>query len=138
MEGNDSPHHLPSPTDACLPASIRCLPPIVSLPALPAGEIGDEWEERRAADAPADDLMALVELIVPYNMTHNAGAAAVECQGGAAGFHGGRRVHGSRGAEHVGGHTQRSLTSSSSRSASNCVNSGRQQAAEQTADQGIF
>jgi hypothetical protein len=63
-----------------------------SLPALRAGEIGDEWEERRAADAPADDLMALVELIVPYNMTHNAGnAAAVGFQDGIG------RIHGSNG-----------------------------------------
>lgn len=45
-----------------------------------AGEIGDEYEERLAADPPAsvDDLMALVAEIVPWNMTHNAEPEAVD------------------------------------------------------------
>lgn len=42
-------------------------------PSLAAGEIGEEYEERRAAEQPIDDLMGLVEQIVPYDMTHNAG-----------------------------------------------------------------
>ena len=45
-----------------------------------AGEIGDEYEERLAADPPAsvDDLMALVDEIVPYNMAHNTEPEAVD------------------------------------------------------------
>ena len=41
-----------------------------------AGEIGEAWEERRAQDAPLDDLQRLVDQIVPYQMSHNAGAPA--------------------------------------------------------------
>jgi 26S proteasome regulatory subunit N1 len=43
-----------------------------------AGEIGEEYEERRAAEQPFDDLMGLVEQIVPYDMTHNAEPEAVD------------------------------------------------------------
>ncbi|KAL4435475.1 hypothetical protein ABPG77_006237 [Micractinium sp. CCAP 211/92] len=43
-----------------------------------AGEIGEEYEERRGADRPVDDLMALVDQIVPYDMTHNAEPEAVD------------------------------------------------------------
>ena len=90
----------------CLPACLVSLPasPPPCLPVPPAGEIGDEWEERRAADAPADDLMALVDLIVPYNMTHNAGAALVGQWGCVAAVGGGQR-----GQEHtvMWGHSSR-------------------------------
>ncbi|EFN53700.1 hypothetical protein CHLNCDRAFT_25435, partial [Chlorella variabilis] len=50
-----------------------------------AGEIGEAYEERRAEDAPADDLMQLVDEIVPYHMTHNAGGQGRKwaCKGGA-------------------------------------------------------
>ncbi len=40
-----------------------------------AGEIGQEYAARREADAPVDDLLELVAQIVPYHMSHNAGAA---------------------------------------------------------------
>ena len=45
-----------------------------------AGEIGEEYEERLAADPPAsvDDLLALVSVLVPYNMSHNAEPEAVD------------------------------------------------------------
>ncbi|KAI3425164.1 hypothetical protein D9Q98_008935 [Chlorella vulgaris] len=43
-----------------------------------AGEIGEANDERRAADEPADDLMALVDEIVPYHMSHNAEPEAVD------------------------------------------------------------
>ena len=55
----------------CLPVCPQPAHPLTCLPA--AGEIGEEYEERRAGEAPVDDLMALVEQIVPYNMSHNAG-----------------------------------------------------------------
>lgn len=51
------------------------------LPCLrPAGEIGTEYNERREANAAADvaDLLALVRLIVPFDMAHNAEAEAVD------------------------------------------------------------
>lgn len=45
-----------------------------------AGEIGDEYDERLAADPPAsvDDLMALVSEIIPWDMSHNAEPEAVD------------------------------------------------------------
>jgi 26S proteasome regulatory subunit N1 len=45
-----------------------------------AAEIGEEHEERRAADppAPVDDLMALVGRIVPWDMAHHAEPEAVD------------------------------------------------------------
>lgn len=43
-----------------------------------AGEIGEEYEERRAGEQPFDDLMGLVEQIVPYDMTHNAGGLCMK------------------------------------------------------------
>ena len=36
-----------------------------------SGEIGQEWEIRRADGKPTDDLKALVEEIVPFNMKNN-------------------------------------------------------------------
>ncbi len=36
-----------------------------------SGEIGQEWEARRADGKPTDDLRALVEEIVPFNMKNN-------------------------------------------------------------------
>lgn len=54
-------------------------------PTGPAGEIGEEYEERRGADLPVDDLMALVDQIVPYDMTHNAGKAVLGNPGGGGG-----------------------------------------------------
>lgn len=62
-----------------------------------AGEIGEEFEERRGKDESVDDLMALVNQIVPYDMSHNAGkwpalrlcvSAAAESCGAAAGSNG--------------------------------------------------
>jgi 26S proteasome regulatory subunit N1 len=38
-----------------------------------AGEIGQEYQARREAEQPSDDLLKLVSQIVPYQMTHNAG-----------------------------------------------------------------
>ena len=45
-----------------------------------AGEIGAEYEERKAADPPknTDDLMSLVGKIVPWQMTHNAEPEAID------------------------------------------------------------
>lgn len=60
----NSPFSVHVPTDPGTPLSIA------------AGEIGEEYEERRAAEQPVDDLMGLVEQIVPYDMTHNAGGWA--------------------------------------------------------------
>lgn len=37
-----------------------------------AGEIGQEYSQRQTDEKPVDDLMKLVEEIVPYNVTHNA------------------------------------------------------------------
>lgn len=42
-----------------------------------AGEIGQEYAARREREAPVDDLLELVADIVPYHMSHNAGAAPV-------------------------------------------------------------
>ena len=41
-----------------------------------SGEIGEEYHTRTAAEEPVDDLLELVALIVPYHMSHNAGALA--------------------------------------------------------------
>ncbi len=62
---------------AALEGCVRLVPTCIVpwLHAAPAGEIGEEYEERRGADRPVDDLMALVDQIVPYDMTHNAGGA---------------------------------------------------------------
>lgn len=38
-----------------------------------AGEIGQEFQDRREADKSAQDLLDLVSQIVPYHMSHNAG-----------------------------------------------------------------
>lgn len=38
-----------------------------------AGEIGQEFQDRREADQPTADLLDLVAQIVPYHMSHNAG-----------------------------------------------------------------
>lgn len=45
-----------------------------------AGEIGVEFAKRRSAKPPGDvaDLLRLVDVIVPYNMKHNAGHEAVD------------------------------------------------------------
>ncbi len=39
-----------------------------------SGEMGEEYHARQAAEEPLDDLLELVSLIVPYHMSHNAGA----------------------------------------------------------------
>jgi RPN1 N-terminal domain len=39
-----------------------------------AGEIGQEYQARREAEVAVQDLLDLVAEIVPYHMTHNAGA----------------------------------------------------------------
>ncbi len=36
-----------------------------------SGEIGQEWDTRRADEKTTDDLKALVEEIVPFNMKNN-------------------------------------------------------------------
>lgn len=41
-----------------------------------AGEIGEEYQVRRDKEEPAEDLLALVNQIVPYHMTHNSGMVA--------------------------------------------------------------
>ena len=38
-----------------------------------AGEIGQEFRERREAEGAVQDLLALVSQILPYHMSHNAG-----------------------------------------------------------------
>uniref|UniRef100_A0A7S3QP44 26S proteasome non-ATPase regulatory subunit 2 homolog n=1 Tax=Dunaliella tertiolecta TaxID=3047 RepID=A0A7S3QP44_DUNTE len=43
-----------------------------------AGEIGDEYRIRKEAEADTQDLMELVQQIVPFNMTHNAEPDAVD------------------------------------------------------------
>lgn len=43
-----------------------------------AGDIGQEYAERHAAEAASDDLLKLVADIVPYHMTHNAEPEAVD------------------------------------------------------------
>jgi hypothetical protein len=43
-----------------------------------AGEISEEFSARQEAGAAADDLMALVQQIVPFHMTHNAEPEAVD------------------------------------------------------------
>lgn len=47
-----------------------------------AGEIGEEYEQRRSDDLPVLDLLDLVEQIVPYDMSHNAGGRARVLPGG--------------------------------------------------------
>jgi 26S proteasome regulatory subunit N1 len=42
-----------------------------------AGEIAEEYKVRHAKEQPVDDLLHLVAQIVPYHMTHNAGARVV-------------------------------------------------------------
>lgn len=39
-----------------------------------SGEIGEEYHARREAEEPVEDLLELVSQIVPYHMSHNAGA----------------------------------------------------------------
>ena len=39
-----------------------------------SGEIGEEYHTRREAEEPVEDLLELVSQIVPYHMSHNAGA----------------------------------------------------------------
>ncbi|GAB4816037.1 hypothetical protein N2152v2_003083 [Parachlorella kessleri] len=43
-----------------------------------AGEIGEEFEERRSKEEAVDDLQALVAQIVPFDMTHNAEPEAID------------------------------------------------------------
>ncbi|RMZ55467.1 hypothetical protein APUTEX25_004692, partial [Auxenochlorella protothecoides] len=43
-----------------------------------SGEIGEEVGARRAAGEAVDDLLALVDLIVPYDMSHNAEPDAID------------------------------------------------------------
>jgi 26S proteasome regulatory subunit N1 len=43
-----------------------------------AGEIGAEWSERVEAEKPTDDLLTLVQQIVPFHMAHNAEPEAVD------------------------------------------------------------
>eukprot|EP00475_Leptophrys_vorax_P045448 TRINITY_DN9421_c0_g1_i3.p1 TRINITY_DN9421_c0_g1~~TRINITY_DN9421_c0_g1_i3.p1 ORF type:complete len:861 (+),score=124.07 TRINITY_DN9421_c0_g1_i3:114-2585(+) len=43
-----------------------------------AGEIGVEYQLRQADDKPTDDLMALVQQIVPFHVEHNAEPEAVD------------------------------------------------------------
>jgi RPN1 N-terminal domain len=43
-----------------------------------AGEIGAEWAERVEAEKPTDDLLTLVQQIVPFHMAHNAEPEAVD------------------------------------------------------------
>ena len=43
-----------------------------------AGEIGEEWEARSGKGEAVDDLLALVQQIVPYHMGHNAETDAVD------------------------------------------------------------
>lgn len=38
-----------------------------------AGEIGEAWAARKAEGGATDDLLTLVNQIVPYHMHHNAG-----------------------------------------------------------------
>lgn len=51
-----------------------------------SGEIGEEVGARRAAGEAVDDLLALVDLIVPYDMSHNAGAQGEGACVGVAAF----------------------------------------------------
>jgi 26S proteasome regulatory subunit N1 len=44
-----------------------------------AGEIAEEYKVRHEKEQPVDDLLHLVEQIVPYHMTHNAGVWHVQC-----------------------------------------------------------
>ena len=37
-----------------------------------SGEIGQEWAVRKSEDKSTDDLKALVDEIVPFNMKHNS------------------------------------------------------------------
>lgn len=43
-----------------------------------AGEIGLEYEKRKEKKLPVDDLHAMISLIVPYNIKHNASHEAVD------------------------------------------------------------
>lgn len=44
-----------------------------------AGEIGQEFQERRDNEQSTEDLLELVSQIVPYHMSHNAGEAKAAC-----------------------------------------------------------
>ena len=43
-----------------------------------AGEIGEEWPARDEAQQPVDDLLRLIQDIVPFHMAHNAEPEAVD------------------------------------------------------------
>jgi 26S proteasome regulatory subunit N1 len=47
-----------------------------------AGEIAEEYKARHEKEQPVEDLLHLVAQIVPYHMTHNAGAARTVIEGG--------------------------------------------------------
>ena len=43
-----------------------------------AGEIGQEWESREESSTATEDLLSLVNQIVPYHMKHHAETEAVD------------------------------------------------------------